>query len=819
MNVFTNEELVVNGTTYEAQLGGVVDKYLTDSFDSLVLNVKCKATEDFELMTLVTVDSNYWYIGNKDAEVNVYDADGNAEVLTYELTLFSPTMLLSKKMCSAFQITQPIDPTASRKILSEEINKLQYKTDGKPFNFLMTSDLYLKTKVEAKEVNMGDATLQEALNVLLSQVNCIVVGKIINGDFYIDAKELEPTENETIGDISTKKFSQSGGEYATALNAKLTSGLSSSKTKSEGSLTLRCDNEFVLNDSNAELVMKNDIYSISNLYLYLNKLIFKIQYTDTVTGIGGIFEKTLKNYSIDFATDHLLEKKAYDLKEPISDEWNFGTDIDSGNQNFYLYYEMGKRLIQGFGKTWNHIFAFDQAIFSAILEYELKELAKRYLTSNMGDPIYTFQIYNESDVQERDFIKDYTLWKFNVVYRAIEQYKLQIGKTLQDSYDEEFVMPDKQNESFVNINIWGDNEQYKVDRTGNKYLQVTTKFASENDIPEVGDKSGDFVLIHEQYSVYPDYVKFIGDLYEKHTANNLFNGIAQQKRIYQVDTNYFNREILFKYKIRFTTQVEESEDFSSVNVDNKLIYSIYGGLVNSNNNTYALTDFFFFAKDSKNRDSIYYGKNHGRGKAWMQATNSRVGNSVAIHMSCLTNSYIGDTRYYKKSATYGGYPQYKIQYVDEYGELERAGFGAYTQSDFDTWNEYCTDVQTRNLPYWGDTSTRLMFPYNYIYKTQNEQLGFTIQYECNASKDMTFTNLPYIAENIILKPNDRVATSGLRVTNEFGGIGDEPYVKVIGKTELEIETLIETPRHILYLNNVKVLEWGSERKIHVYIQR
>ena len=823
MNTYVDTNLVVNGTSYTAKLGSVVDKYLSDALDSIVLNVKCKATDDFVRMTLVTVDNVYWYIGGVTPITKVYNIDGSPRIVNYEMSLYSPTYILTKKMTSAFQISQPVDDTLDRKILSAEINKLQYKVDGKPFNFLMTANMYLKTNVVAKEMNLTKATLQGALNALLSQVNCVVVGKIIDGDFYIDAKELAPLENSEITNLTSKNFDAPGNTYMTALNATITKGLSSSTTKSQGNLTLRSSTDFALNDSNAELVLMNDIYSITSLGLFINKIILKIQYTNTETSAGGLFETTLTNYNLDISTDHLLEKKAYEAKEPISSEWNFGDSISSDNQNFYIYYEMGKKLIQGFGKTWNNVLDFDQAVFSAIINYELYALVKTYKTDIMGDPVYSFEIYNEADVQETDFETDYTLWKFNVVYRAMEKYKLQIGKTLQDAYEEEIVTPDKQEESFVNVNTWGDNEQRKVDRSGNKIMNMTAKFASADDIPELGSTIGTYVLIHEQYIKYPSYVQFIGQLYDKYTANNMWNGIAQQKRIYQISTDYFDREILFKYKIRFTTQVEDTEDFTTDNtIVNKLIYSIYGGLLNSNSNSYALTDFFLFAKDSNNLDSIYYVRRGGksRGVAWMQATNSVTGNSISVHMGCLNNSYIGNARDFEATASYGGYAQQKIRYTDDNGELERVSFGAYTQSEYENYLNYATDLNTRRLPYVGSSTVDIFIPYNYIYKSQNEKLGFTLQFECTASKDMDYTDLPYIAKNIILQAEDTSnATTGLIVTNQFASLDEEPYLTVISKTEIELTSTLETPVHILYLNGTKVLQWGSEQKLHIYIQR
>lgn len=826
---YLNSTAVYDGNFYIAKIGGVVDKHLGDTMDTLSITIREDAGIEFKRFKQIQIDATIWIIVDVNENVLVNNSDGTARYVDYELILSSPEIILQRKMTSAFSISQPIDGS-DKTSLYEELNRLRYKVDGKKYDYGISDNLESLTKnVDCAEITLERSNLYDVMNVLLSQINCVVTATINASDYItIDAKKLDAGDDATLSGLNSFAVKKSGSDYANALNLKIEQGInvnSEKLTKSEFGLTVRTRDDFAVTDNNCEIILQNNIYGISHMYLLIPKLDFQINYMDRDG--NAVKNIVLYNVKLDVAEKHLLEKKAFDLKDPIESSWNIGDGIDPDNQNYYIYYELGDNRIQGFGNTWNYFLGFNGMVFTSIIEEMVKELEETYYEDYMLSPTIAYTNYSskfDNDSYEifddyevfTDFTSNYKNWAFDIEYQAESKYKLQFGKTIQNG-DEEIALFDKQNEAYVNIEKYGDSEQIKADRTGNPVKRVRGKVARVEDLMELGEKDNEWVVSRIQYSIYPDFVNYYYEMNYKYTINNLFNAIAQKKRITQISTDYFDREILVKYKIKFSTDPDEEYITPPTN---RIIKALYGSFIDSDNNDDAIAALYLDCRDASNNRLVTYLTE--RGSAWMQSTKAVMGNTLALHVQCETNSYVGRARENTSSYSNSGAGQNKVKYVDDNGEVYKFCLRCKNKAELEAFESgnYGHIFTFNQYPYWGDTEAQLI-DYEIIYKSQNERLGITLQFECCVSEDITPINIPYLAERIIVEPNTSVG-AGINIIGSRGavepdsiGIANNGKI-IIATTEEPVES---TGKYYLVIDGKIVFSWENAQLIYVCIQR
>ena len=824
---YLNSTAVYNGNFYTCKIGGVVSEHLSDTIPSLTITIRQVAGIDFVRFSQIQIDATIWIISNVIENVIVNNSDGTAQYVDYELILSGPEIILQRKMTSALSISQPIDGS-DKTSLYEEIRRLQYKVDGKNYLFGISDNLKSLTEdVDCAEVTLERSNLYDVLNVLLSQINYKVSATIdVDNYITIDAVSLDAGESATLNGLSAFNVEKNGADYANALNLKIERGINTVDahlTKAEFGLTLRNRDNYAITDDNCELVLQNDIYGIKHLYIIIPKLVFQVHYTNSDSE-DEVQDFEIENVKFDLAEKHLLEKSAYDLKDPISSSWNLGDAIDPDNQNYYIYYEIGDNRIQGFGNTWNEFLGFDGSVFEAILEEMILELEETYYTDDMLSPyVGSSNVYSKFDNNSStvysgyhlisDFTSDYKNWSFDVEYQAQSKYKLQFGKTIQDG-SEEIALFDKQNEAYVNIEKYGDSEQIKADRTGNPVKKIRGKVADTSDLMELGEKSGEYILVNRQYSIYPDYVSYYYEMYNKYTVNNLFNAIAQKKRITQISTDYFDREILVKYKIKFST--DSTENYVTPPTS-RIIDALFGSFIDSDNNDDAISAIYLDCRNTLNAPIIYYGTNQGYG--WMQFTKVVAGNSLALHCQCETNSYIGRTKENDATLSNGGTAQNKVKYVDGYGEVYKFCLRCKTKEELEEFeSENWGNVNLFNkYPFWANQEAQLI-DYETIYKSQNERLGITLQFECCVSEEITPYDMPHVADRILIETTNEIGAGMIVVGNGYGA----PDIEIVDNGQIKITTTLSPNsdgNYYLLFDNETILSWQDSKVLYVYIQR
>lgn len=810
-----NSTATINENTYNVQLGSVDDAYMSDEVDSLVCRIRSLATDDFVPFSHIEINDIYWTIGNVTPDIESYNIDGTEKVVNYQLDLFNPALDLQRVMTQSFSISQPIDTSITKATLYEKIQELTFKTDGKPFYFGVTKELKDATDtVIAEDINLSRATLLEALNALLGQINCIATCTLSSAGIYtVGIKPNEITEG-TLKGATHKEITQTAADYSTAINSEVKQGVSDNITMSQRGLGLRAsDGSDVVTESNCELVLQNAVQGVKSLTLNVPHLIVTIKNED-----GDTQDFDLGLHRVDL-TDHIIEKSAYDVKKPLPSTWTWGT-ISEDNKNYYVYYELGKKVIKGFNNSQNLLFGFSGNTVGLIIQKALREVAATYETDEYNRSGHTIYEYGSTTLINPYEFDD---WNFDITYQAQQVQKMQVGKTIQNTNGgAEVVSPDSQNESCINLTSYGESQQTKSDRAGNKKMTIRGVVASESDLMDLGESYNNFVLVHRQKSTYPNYINYVYEMYEKYAVNNLWNGIAQQKRIYQISTDYFDRDILMKYKIKFSTAIIASQNLNIGS--HQLIESIYGGLI-AGFNDYAVQILYMETMDNAQNSLVTVG--NYTGKAWMDTTQYASGNSIYMHFNCETNSYLGQAKEDTSSYSKGGFAQSKISYVDDNGEAAsiRISSGDETTLESQYSSGNVVKSATTNLkPFVNSTinSSGTFVEDQEIYKSQNERLMVSLQFETCVDDTIEPVDMEYLASQLIIKHTNSSADIGLYCSETEGGEKTLCTITIDDYDQLTIDTgIYGIAERYLYLNDVLVMRGKAQWDpyIYIYIQR
>ena len=807
-----NYSALINGNTYALLNTPVKDMYQTDMVNSLTCRIRAVATDDFKLFEYILISKIYWLIGNVEADVESYNADGTENIVNYKLDLYSPALMLQKIMVQSFTISQPIDTSANKTSLFIKILELIYKVDGKPFEFAYTGELIDATKdVDAEDINLGRATLLEALNALLSQINCTATVTYTDEGVYLVGIKYWDIEEGTLTNINNIAKSHMAKDYSTALNSEIKQGLSDNYTMSQKGISLRTNDDYAASDSNCELVLQNNVYGISEFEILLPNLVITL-FADG--GLPLVISEGLTKFDL---IDHIIEKGAYDMLDPIPTTWTWDT-ISDDNKDYYFYYTLGSNTINGFNNSQLSALGFSSLTMTIILEKLLREYATNVLNSHSGYDSYTYSVcYFGSTNAISHFTSNFSEWRFDITYKAQQVQKMQIGKTIQnDDYKQEVVTSDAQNESQINLSSYGRSEQIKSDRAGNKIMTVSARISGTDTPMELCKSYNDFVLVHSQTATLPDHTDFIGEFYEKYVMNDLWNGVSQQKRIYQIDTSYYDRDILVKYILKFSTALNKTHE---VPPSNTLINSIWHGFQSGYSDNYAIQYIYFETIDENGNSLVTVGDYTG--SAWMDATQFASGNSVFIHFNCETNSYLGRSIANNSSYSNNGYAQTKISYVDDLGEayLMRIWGGS---DDYYSDGAVVNDTSSNFRPFINSTIAKAesLIDDVVIFKSQNERLLVSLQFETCVDDTITAVDLEYLASKIIIKHDSSSSDTGLYCSSTLGGAKTQCSYVINDNGKMTIRSgLIGVSKHYLYLNDTLVMYWGNATEIRLYVQR
>ena len=610
-------KLYINKIEFPLDDGIIVDDKKTEELNSAI--VTCGFVSQLDITPLDNVRLSGDKLGERYYVIDTWSnttATFNPLRYTYNIALVSEAVKLQKIICPNLAITQPIGITP--KTIKDKLIEFYEVFIEPQYPELVLSEelLNLTENVVAPEYLFSRPTMYEVFNSLLIKIGCCA--EIIN--HQITFKRLDDYGEEIDRTkLHYENDTQNLSEYANRIDIEVENAISNETNYSTpNGISLRAENESVLNDDNMSVVLDKPIYDIKDqsVFVYL-----PIQYIDDPAGTF-----TIRKYDI---TPFIVEKSVYDTYLVSN---SAGIIRDKGYKRNALYYVAGDNKIQGLTyseKSWLQIDAFT-SLYNIL--------------SQLPEEKYLVGIF-ENEMRDKLL--------FSVEYKTSDRFRLAVEKETKNNA----TLVDNQGESQIDAETFGKVEQDKINRFGNKEIIITATYRNNERVPELGDYIDEYVLAQRELVYYDDFVLFKGYLYKHFIRKNLFYGLNSKKRFTQISDEHVMRNEIINYDLKFSSDPTTDYKYLARFVLQPLTNYGYAGNIYPEFAKYILFKF----KD-KNGDDIT-----GDGYVLRTASTYACGKSNVLSVQMEDNFSAG--LQVSGSATGGDLQKY-VRYVDNYGEFK-----------------------------------------------------------------------------------------------------------------------------------------------------
>lgn len=478
----------------------------------------------------------------------------------YQINLFSETKALEKITLPDLSITQSMIREQHKSVYDyifqycatyiPKIKVQQNNTWDYEPKYLIDEEVKKRFEViECPEFSWNAPTLREVLNDLMMVDDCLCVVRnnvITFFDITQKGNEIDQTK------ISHKQKTMSSGDYNSDLTITMKNSIGQSLVRTTEYKSLRNNNSGEITTDNALFLTQHPIYNLRK-----------------VTLSGYVFqplEKTLHYVDIDI-TDYIKEKEAYETLSKRTVAFGRG-GVKNTHQMYNLYFERGQNKIEGFGENYYFVGLGTQAKIHWIMHARLSE---------MGSSLYSFEP-NESATDIRDLM-------LNVEYDAIVERKMQVGRYLPLK-NEELKSFDNQSSSYVDVQQQALFEYSKINRLSNDILIIHGIYNSLDEIPQLSDTIGDYILFSRELNIFDNYIVFKGTLTRDYILRNYFTGVQAKRRSWQIASgkDALTRYDVTKYYLEFS-KTRKIEYMPNLLINNEVFINnlIGGGNVSLNN--------------------------------------------------------------------------------------------------------------------------------------------------------------------------------------------------------------------------------------------
>ena len=415
--------------------------------------------------------------------------------------------------------------------------------------------------IECPEFQWNNPTLREVLNDLMSTADCIAV---IRQDVlsYYDLKGRGNLIDRS--KLSLMKRSMSSNDYVSELSIYMQNAIGRNKTTVMPFQTLRsADETGRITTENCAIVTQNPIYAVKKLTLWFFE-----------HGTGKVHKLVETDRVIEYDEWLLLSQVTLGSSDwyalPVYVDQN-GCDLHKHRCNF-LYYKRGGNTIENLGRAWasthgSNNFATTVLSSTAILKGTAQLETKWYGTGDSFiDPRYIL---------------------YELEYETTNQHAMHVGKYLPMKHPENRIF-DSQENSYIDIEHQSIFEYAKVNRLGNKIVEIYGEYKSEEDIPQLGDYLDDNVLFSRELTYYDDIIYFKGMMTENYILRDYFTSVRAKKRSWQIakDSDALTSHNIIKYYVE--TSFKHKEDVLDEISTTIQGHSIYGGLIHDLTNIYPM---------------------------------------------------------------------------------------------------------------------------------------------------------------------------------------------------------------------------------------
>ena len=536
--------------TFRFKDGFVLNDNLSEILDSGTIVLNKIAKQKFEPFDIVELHSNHF--ANKTMLIdNVVEAQVsfNPERYDYVISLMSKTKELERIVLPNFSVTRPVTESGyfgTARTIKEVIETLL--TDYCPRYFIANgytvpyrlSQLDNRINEPCPDMQMSRPTLREAIDRILSSVNCICK---LNKNNVIELFDINQKNNEVdMTYINYKDENQGSGDYASVLDNIYNNVVPSTspnmqnisnKTQVVELLGFRDENDGIVAEDNLYLETKFPIYNIRSV----------IMFAEYKNLLATFYEKQ-------DITNYVKEVNEYS-------KLDFGDlNTSAPRKANSVYYTRGDNKILNFSNNYKKIlfshFAVDMMFSSA-------------KATNSGGTLVQYTLSNRRES-----------CAFLITYDAeVPTVRASSGKLLPETHENNAII-DNPSEAYVDIYQQGNLFKDKVNRLGNRVKVINGRFprSEANKIPKLGDYIGDFIVINTECQYYDDFVIFKGYLSENFVNINYFTGINARKRTNQIVSaeEAFDKVLLKKYYCEFSFKKKQNFDNRDEVLESPQIY-------------------------------------------------------------------------------------------------------------------------------------------------------------------------------------------------------------------------------------------------------
>lgn len=494
------KSVVINGVSYGIDEGLALQDKATEELDSMtfsISNIQEISLEPFQNVVITFNDDRKRYM-----LVNTWveESAGLFGLKRYIINCISETKKLERIQMPNMTITQPLG-------LAEE-DKRKYDT------YLRKSEVYIKkvypelsydielvrkmTELTAVEEQFNSPNAKEYLNSILNKISgvCRVENNKIG---YLDLSKKNNAINQE--KILFSNESQTIEDYYSDIRTDLQGVQSERSTLYKERVGIRAPESAVLTYDNAVIELSHNINYIEEVR-FIGEV--KINGVDTTNVSCVIYNK---NFPL------IREKAVYDTLLVSND---VGTP--NGNlldyKRYNLFYTRGSNKIEGLGYNESTWFIGMEGMLNA-----LENVVNLGLINNLGYEVGTVFLTGD--------MRDFT---FEVTYSALDDVATEFSKEKSTKS----VIRDNQVDSYVDLDKFAKTQKEKINRLGNSTLEINARYNSLEEVPELFDYIGDYVLAEREIVYHRDYIDFKGVLYKDYVKKNLFYGVNAKRRSTQL---------------------------------------------------------------------------------------------------------------------------------------------------------------------------------------------------------------------------------------------------------------------------------------------